>query len=85
MKKRLLTALRTTSTIWRTRKVIFSHSFVISQEKTSPIYPDMYINMYTYRYDYILLVSLLWQKKKSDKSKLIKNSLKEWQTMVRIY
>lgn len=49
--------------------MIFSHSFVIIQDKTSPICPD--INMYTYRYDYILLVSLLWQKKKSDKSKLI--------------
>lgn len=41
------------------------------QEKNSPICPDMYINIYTYRYDYILLLSLLWQKK-SDKSKLIK-------------
>lgn len=52
--------------------MIFSHPFVIIQVKTSPICPHTYINMYTYRYDYVLVTCFIAVEKISDKSKLSK-------------
>lgn len=64
--------------MWRIRKVIFSHSFVIIQEKTSPICPHTYINMYTYRYDYVLVTCFIAVANKYlIKSNRARNSLKK--------